>query len=715
GTADNAHHPWRFNVDSLLVAGENTLRIDFPAMQQQLDSLETLAPPFPNGPRAHLRKPAYQFGWDWAPKLLTTGLSGAVELLHVPVAKVLQAGVVTDSVGGDKAYMALHVQVLSTKAHKMSVALQVDGKGTIKRDLAVTDEMQHAVVRFTIHDPELWWPHDQGAPVLYPFQVALSTTQGRAVDKYAAHFGIRTTQLLQQADSVGQSFVVAVNGRKVFMKGANIIPADLFEARINDSTYQKLVADMAAANMNMVRVWGGGRYLPTAFYHACDSLGVAVWQDFMFANNLFPADSGFCAGVKREVDYQVSRLKKHPSVLVWCGNNEVDEAWHNWGWERQYSDSLRPIMRSNYLRLFHDSLPRWLHNQLSEAPYVPSSPTFGRGDKRSRTHGDNHYWGVWHDGEPFEMFFKRQGRFASEYGFQAYPPREVVLQMRDAGNPESGLAHHQKHHRGEELIRMYMERDFHIPQADTTYWYVSQLLQARGMYLAAIAHRMAKPVCMGSLYWQLNDCWPAVSWSSVAWGGKWKALHHEMARAFAPTTAAAVGYGDSLQVWLLNDSPQKQQATIGWYVYDVFGNRLLQDSLQLTTTAHPQLVTTLQAPEKFWHQQHVRELVVTPWIRINGKRTEGKTEGFVVPDKIRWQDPQIEVTTRQIPKGCEVTLLAKVPVYGAALHANVPGEFRDNYFTLQPGVKKRVFFTEGSVLTRENIFIMYYLTPTKGS
>lgn len=692
GTADNAHHPWRFNVDTMLMAGENTLRIDFPALQQQLDSLVTLTPHFPNGPRARMRKPAYQFGWDWAPKLLTTGLSGAVELLHVPEVKVLQAAVITDSVVGDEAYMALHVQMLAPKSQNLELSLQVEGKSVAAQNIALTENVSDAIVRFTIQESRLWWPHDQGAPVLYPFQVALSTTQGRAVDKYAAHFGIRTVQLLQQADSVGESFQVSVNGRKVFMKGANIIPADLFEARINDSTYQKLVTDMVAANMNMVRVWGGGRYLPPAFYHACDSLGVAVWQDFMFANNLFPADSVFCAGVKREVAYQVARLKKHPSVLIWCGNNEVDEAWLNWGWARQYADSLRPVMRSNYLRLFHDSLPKWLHHQLPDAPYVPSSPTFGRGDVRSRTRGDNHYWGVWHDAEPFEKFFERQGRFASEYGFQAYPPRGVVAQMKDADNSGSGLAHHQKHHRGEELIRIYMERDFHVPQSDSAYWYVSQLLQARGMYMGAIAHRIAKPVCMGSLYWQLNDCWPAVSWSSVAWNGQWKALHYTMAKAFAPVTAAAVGNADSLQLWLLNDFPVPQTTTVGWQVFDVYGNCLAQDSVTMETAFASQKVATLEASNGLWQGHPVEELVVVPWVRIAGKRLNGKMEGFVVPGKILWQDPQLQLASNTTDKGCRITIATDVPVYGLRLQSEKAGSFRDNYFSLIPGATREVVF-----------------------
>lgn len=708
GTANNAHHPWRFNVDSLLVAGENTLRIDFPALQQQLDSLAALTPYFPNGPRAHLRKPAYQFGWDWAPKLLTTGLSGGVELLHVPKAKVLQAAVVTDSVVGEEAYMALHVQMLAPKSQNFALSLQVEGKSEATQNITLTDKVSDVVVRFTIQEPRLWWPHDQGAPVLYPFQVALSTTQGRTVDKYAAHFGIRTVQLLQQADSVGQSFVVAVNGREVFMKGANIIPADLFEARIMDSTYQKLVADMVAANMNMVRVWGGGRYLPKAFYHACDSLGVAVWQDFMFANNLFPADRGFCAGVKCEVAYQVARLKKHPSVLIWCGNNEVDEAWHNWGWARQYADSLRPVMRSNYLRLFHDSLPTWLHIQLPEAPYVPSSPTFGRGDGRSHTHGDNHYWGVWHDAEPFEMFFERQGRFASEYGFQAYPPREVVAQMRDTENSGSGLAHHQKHLRGEELIRIYMDRDFHIPQSDSTYWYVSQLLQARGMYMGAIAHRIAKPVCMGSLYWQLNDCWPAVSWSSVACNGQWKALHYSMAKAFAPVAAAAVGYGDSLQLWLLNDSPVLQPVTAGWQVFDVYGNSVAQDSVTMETAFASQKVATLEASNGLWQGHPVEELVVVPWVCIAGKRLNGKMEGFVVPGKILWQKAQVKMTTEKTTRGYRILLTSNVPVYGVKLQTTVKGTFSDNYFTLLPGKNSIVQFTAEHSSAMASFFILYY-------
>lgn len=355
-------------------------------------------------------------------------------------------------------------------------------------------------------------------------------------------------QLLQQPDSIGQSFTFLKDGKPFFAKGANWIPCHSFPILTPElkQRYRYLLTSAKEANFNMLRVWGGGIYEPDFFYQLCDSLHIMVWQDFNFSCALYPSDSAFLHSVRLEAQQQVRRIAQHPCVVLWCGNNEVDNGWHDWGWQQQYQWSPQQI---DTLRHGIDTLfgPTGILAQAVaqydplQRPYIASSPLFGWGHPECVTHGDSHYWGVWWGELPFEVYKPKTGRFMSEFGFQSYPEWSSVCrfcppQQRYILSPT--LRSHQKHPRGLAIIDSAMQRYYGFNSQNLSlddFCYLSQLLQAWGTGYGILQHLLAQPRCMGSLYWQLNDCWPVASWSSIDFYGNWKALHYRARDLFADT------------------------------------------------------------------------------------------------------------------------------------------------------------------------------------
>jgi beta-mannosidase len=353
---------------------------------------------------------------------------------------------------------------------------------------------------------------------------------------------IKNFQLIQQPDSLGKSFFFRINGETVYIKGANWVPADVFLPRVKKSDYRRLLLMAKEANINMLRVWGGGVYEDDSFYGLCDSLGIMVWQDFMFAGGMVPGDEHFFNNVREEVRYQVGRLKIHDCIVLWCGNNEIDEAWHNWGWQEQFNLHVNDSERvwNDYKRLFEDSLKAWVNEYDGTRPYVPSSPMHGWGRNESITEGDSHYWGVWWGLEDIDVFEKKTGRFVSEYGMQAMPATKLrinneELRMKKAYSSE--LKNYQKHPTGFENLKYYLHRYFlDSSKVDnlsiSDYIYLSNCLQYYTLKNIIAIHRSKYPVNMGTMVWQLNDCWPGVTWSVIDHDKRPKGGYYAMKEAY---------------------------------------------------------------------------------------------------------------------------------------------------------------------------------------
>lgn len=543
GETSGAFMPHRWKVDSLLHPVGNSLRIRFEPAQGEGVLGEA---------RAMHRLPQFQFGWDWGPVLkdmsvgaLRIGARQRVDGLGLETSRiewvdgrpVRANGLVRFTLNVDKR-SPFSWRLLGPDGARVD-----DGQGIGRGEV---------VKSWAADKPELWWTHDRGEQPMYRLEVAVQDGDWHGATDMV---GIRTVELDTAMDEHGSKFDFILNGQRIFAAGANLVPADPRLALITSEQEQRLVEDAVAAHMNMLRVWGGGRYASEALLEACDERGVLIWQDFMFACAMVPGDAGFVENVRAEVQYQVRRLRAHPCVALWCGNNEVAEGWARWGWKDGLDDAEIDQLQAAYDTIFHGVLPAAVA-AYSGSHYHPSSPTLGRGDPNFQRSGDAHDWGVWHDGLPFDTLRFRIPRFMSEFGCQSFPepatwalavPHPFTMYRADGA-----VAAHEKHARGFDILDAYIaqthfdeRRAGRVQELSFKHWSaLTRLVQSDGVSLGARAHRLHPERCGGSLVWQLNDCSPMASWSSVDAGGRWKPLHYALRDAFAPAM---------IDVWPLDD------------------------------------------------------------------------------------------------------------------------------------------------------------------
>ena len=539
GRADNMFRTWTFPIRHLLREGVNEIVVLFRsaiAVGERRRMLYRVQLPADNDAgrtkvSPYVRKAAYQFGWDFAPRLVTAGIWQPVELRCWSGARI--AGVhVSHAFAGDNAVVGFEARIEGALPGAAYIAMEIDGDRTlVPLDARSADGLVHASI--SLRDARRWWPNGEGEQVLYPLQVEL-LWQGRAISSWERRIGLRTVSLGQHAGA----FTFMVNGRPLFAKGANLVPPDMFLPRAGDSAWVRLVGDMERAHFNMVRVWAGGVYPPDAFFDACDSAGILVWEDLMFAN-MAPGDSAFLANVELEVAGQAQRLHHHPSLALWCGNNELDVAWRNWGWQKSYGLSPGDSARiwSDHVALFKEAIPRWI-STWSDLPYTPTSPLSNWGSTAGLEQGDLHDWEVWHGDGTFDRFSRNVGRFVSEHGFQSYPDSSTMARYLPAGDLVLGspaLAHRQRSYKTDRPILEAIRRELNaVPRTLGEFIRYSQEVQARACTMAIQAHLAGRPHCMGTLFWQLNDAWPGPSWSAIDYLGRWKPAMHAVQKAFAP-------------------------------------------------------------------------------------------------------------------------------------------------------------------------------------
>ena len=727
--ADNMFRAWRVDVSRQLRSGENQLEVRFRSpLPQGLAAYRALPYQLPAGndrgdppTRVFVRKAAYHYGWDWGPRFVTQGIWRPVELVAWRGARLTDVHVSTDSISPEAALLTAHVEVEATVSEveqraaggAVPVTLTIfhpdGGFPTVSFEAVLEPGLNRYSLPFRIPEPELWWPNGLGNPHLYEVQVALNA--GLRTDTASTRLGIRSVELVTEADSIGESFFFRVNGLPVFMKGANVIPLDHFSPRATAEDYRDLFRDVVAANMNMLRVWGGGIYERDVFYELADQHGILIWQDFMFANGMYPGDSDFLENVREEARHQVRRLRSHPSLALWCGNNEMDEGWQRWGWARAYDtpeDSA--AVRDAYEAIFHDILPGVVAEEDPARRYWPSSPSLGWGDPESLNRGDSHYWGVWHGREPFQVFTEKLPRFSSEYGFQAFPPMASIrafTEEEDRSLNDPVLLVHQKHPTGNELILEYMERDYPVPSSFQDLVYVSQLLQARGMRMALEAHRRAVPRTMGTLYWQLNDTWPAVSWSGRDYFRRWKALHYAARDAFAPELVSPFLNGDTAEVWVVAPEGEGVEGTLALKLMDFQGTTLWEMPQAVQVSAGESRRVWSQDVASLLNGRNPAQVVFSA--TLPREQTEGDAaqptwdpDGlrqpallyFVAPRAMALAAPAIQLEWDQ--REGVITLSLTSDVLAKDVYLSVePAEgevhhFSDNFFDLLPGVARTV-------------------------
>jgi beta-mannosidase len=682
--ADNMFRKWVVSAKNHLKKGKNHLKIVLQsAVQKGKVEASKLPYTLPEKERVFVRKAQYQFGWDWGPRFVTAGIWKKVQLKFWNSATIENIKFSQLELNDKKAILEFTTEIYVSKAK--TIQLKINEKSETFNLKKGTNKVK---MPYEISNPKLWWCNGLGFPHQYEFHFSLKQNR-EILDKKELKIGLRTIELVQDKDEFGTSFYFKLNGKPVFMKGANYIPQDSFIPKQMPSSYHETIQNARKANMNMLRVWGGGVYADDEFYNACDANGILVWQDFMFACAMYPGDEKFIENVKQEVIDNVNRLQNHPSIALWCGNNENDEGWHNWGWQKQfnYSKADSTQIWNDYNKVFQELIPQTLDSILSKEKniYWPSSPSIGWGRKESLTQGDSHYWGVWWGKEPFEMYKKKVGRFMSEYGFQGMPNIETlekVIAKEDFNFTSEAFKNHQKHPTGFETITEYMTRDFPVATSMEKYNYVSQLLQAHGMKIAIEAHRLAKPYCMGSLYWQLNDCWPVTSWSTLDYYGNWKAAHYQVKESFSPILLAVTENSDGYSIIGSNDNLEVKEGLVTAKLLDFSGNELWTASKECTLS--DEINTTCMQISNADLPKFVKEKTV---LQIEFTSNQKKTVAhhyFVKPKELQLEKPTIEIKIVG-----ETLIELKTNTFAKNVYLQAKNTFfEENYFDLIPGIPK---------------------------
>ena len=539
--ADNMFRSWRIDLSGLRKRAKNVLEIHFESPIEH-NKKRLAAHPYrlPSGNESKeveykvssfTRKAAYQFGWDWGPRFVGCGIWRPIGLRHSNEARIEDIHTQTLQLSSEDARLQTEVrlEVSDSAVYRISV-------DSLSKEVFLEKGSHSVLFDRTIDSPKLWWCNGLGEPHLYSSRIRLARAD-RRLDEKDHRFGIRTIELVREEDSIGTSFFFQLNGRPVFAKGANYIPQDLFPSRVEDGRYIELLSAVQEAGMNMLRVWGGGVYERDVFYDLCDEKGIMVWQDFMFAGSLYPADASFLSTVESELEDNIRRLRRHPCLALWCGNNEIEVAWKNWGWQTQYGYSCTDSLAiwSDYLCMFDSLIPAHLAQMHPQLPYVSSSPLSNWGTRENFDHHSMHYWGVWHGKDRLEDFDTNIGRFMVEYGFQSYPEWSTLLGSMDASDMDISsevMAKRQKSYVGNGLIDEFISTYLSPAEDFGDFVKKSQRVQAMAMKRAIRAHVDADPHCMGTLFWQLNDCWPGPSWSVIDHQGRRKQAFQEVKSEF---------------------------------------------------------------------------------------------------------------------------------------------------------------------------------------
>jgi beta-mannosidase len=580
--SNNMHRTYVVDVKSYIKIGENNFKIilESPIRKglELYNSLNYTIPVSANdqaevgqvdgGKRVSIftRKAGYHYGWDWGPRLVTSGIWRPVTLRSWDDVRIKNFNISYSFDGPTFIKTDLLIES-SIKNKNASLLISINDSTVVSKELKLVKGEQNSVNHFSLKNTKLWWPNGLGEQNLYDFKAEIQFNN--RTSSVEEKLGFKAIFLEVKDTTQSPNFYFNVNGAPTFAKGVNYIPQDVFLNRVKNSDYETLLVDAAKANMNMIRVWGGGIYENNRFYELCDSLGLMVWQDFMFACAMYPGDSAFLENVRLEATDNYNRLKRHTCIVLWCGNNENLAAWKRWGWEskaiKDQSQEVADKIWRHYDTLFHHILPQVVYENHPEhgfgrsndwPGYWSSSPSASEGIPESYKIGDTHYWGVWWGKEPFENYNTKISSFMSEYGFQSFPSYQTFKQFgkkKDEDMYSKVMKHHQRSSIGNATIEEYMKREYLPAKNFESLLYMSQIVQADGIKIAIEAHRRNKAKCMGSLYWQLNDCWPGASWSSIDYYGKWKALHYQIKKAFEPIILSHEFIDSNLHVTAISD------------------------------------------------------------------------------------------------------------------------------------------------------------------
>ena len=695
GQSDNMFARQRFAIKQQLKKGINEIEVQIRSAENV--AIERVAEmpyeipssdyPVQSPHRNLVRKVQCHAGWDWGCCLMAAGLYGEVYIAAAAPGRIEYVYTQQRHKKG-ACSVEVSVEVEAATAATTELVLRLDGQEH-KKTVALKAGANALSETIEIKNPRIWWPAGYGEQPLYELTVEV------AGDRVAKRLGLREVELVTEEDARGLGFKVCVNGLDIFAKGANWIPCDALPARQTRAALDELLTSAVEANMNMIRVWGGGQYESEDFYDLCDEKGLLVWQDFMFSCSTYPATKDFLKSVEEEARHQVKRLRDHACIALWCGNNE-DLGALNW-YEVSRQNRDRYIV--DYDRLTEGVLGRVVDECDPTRRFWPSSPCGGRGDYSDNWHddsrGDMHYWQVWHSGKSFDAYYDVVPRFCSEFGYQSFPSLETIRSYapEDQFNVTAPIMeHHQRNPGGNSKITEMFTRYFRMPDGFANFVYLSQVQQGLAIKTAVEHWRHLRPICMGTLYWQLNDLWPVCSWSSLEYGGKWKLLHYMAKRFYAPTIVSAFQTReDALEVWVTNDRPDTVDTNVSLRLFDFAGNELKRCDFAEKVAAGS---AALQGKFSVADLVDARADVFSLFDLQVGDEHFRNEHVFTTWKSCELPRAHIEVQVKALEAGkFSLTVSTDAPVFYLTLNAEgIGGEFDDNCFALLPNEEKILVF-----------------------
>jgi beta-mannosidase len=734
GASANMFRRYRYDVAGVLREGANELRVVFQSPIEYGRRQHAKAPDL-GGPirytewenhpprlsyRPYIRKAQYQFGWDWGPFLATSGIWQDCYLLAADE-PVFQYVTTSQEHAPGRVTVNLTAHLLSPGRAAGVLHVKIGGQ-TVEVSATLKKGANRVAAGVTIANPRLWWPAGAGDQPLYkvkvewlpkiatakttttdckqsvPHSASKCGTRSAASDSYETEIGLRKVELVQEKDAGGTSFKFRINGRDIYCKGADWIPDDVFPTRVTPDRVRFILASAVAANMNMIRVWGGGIYAEEEFLRQCDRLGLMVWHDFMFACATYPDDAAFLGNVEAEMRHQMRRMANHPSIVLWCGNNENQASVYHW----QSSSPKQKRLARAYEKLTSGLQARVVAEEDAGRPWWPSSP-HGVDGRMAMSYGnpdigDMHYWEVWHARKPFANYLTVRPRFCSEFGFQSFPSVETlrtVAESEDFNVSSPVMEHHQRHRQGNSIITDFLSRHFRFPSDFGDFCYLSQVNHGLAMKTAVEHWRRLKPHCMGTLYWQLNDDWPGASWASIDWCLRWKALHYMARRFNAPLLASVTDDAEGLRLWATSDVAEPLKGRWTAEAWTFAGRRIWRGQGRLLLAADESRVVAKLPKEKIVDLAGgVDQVFIIVGLRSGQYHAENMHN--LAPFKsVELPKARIRSTVRAARKNqFAVTLASDAPAFFVELSTGlVPGVFSDNILTLLQRRKVTLTFT----------------------
>jgi beta-mannosidase len=720
---NNMHRRYEFDVKDILRQGSNNIHIMFfsptryiERMQKKLPLVKRTNDMVING-FYHLRKAHSMFGWDWGPKIPDSGIWRNIGLKFFDDARLKDVCIIQNhQVDKVKLDFRISYELWKRREFNLEILLVSPDDKKICKIQPVDYPGNNSSVIVEIDDPKLWWPNGYGKQPLYKVSVKLKR-EGEELDSREFSIGLRTLTVRQKNDRWGKSFEFVINGLPIFACGANYIIEDNLMPGYSRKHTERLIRDCIAAHFNCIRVWGGGIYPEDYFFDLCDEFGIIVWQDFMFACSVYPSDREFINNIEQELADNIKRIRNHPSLGLWCGNNESE--WiidmvekHSFPTVKIPGDNLSLSMKKikkMHIQLFEEIIPKIVKKYDPGHFYWPSSPSSGgKFDKpNDENRGDVHYWDVWHGMKPINDYRNHYFRFTSEFGFQSFPGIKTIESFtlpEDRNIFSYVMEKHQKNGSANGKILAYLSDTYKYPGNFESLLYTTQLLQAEAIKYGVEHWRRNRGRCMGSLYWQLNDCWPVASWASIDYYGRWKALHYYAKRFYSPVLLSGVEKGTKVNIYITNDTTEYISGVVEWKLRDNGSNVIYEDKKDVTVGSLKAKKSITLDLKKMISKDNIRNVYLEFFFNIKGKCVSSGTLLFVKPKYFNFFNPEIKTSVNEVRDQFIITLNSCAYAKSVKLELiKADCKFSDNYFDLSAGYKKEIIIDKSSLSCELNI------------